>query len=110
MQGGRRLTFAACVAEVCGRSVPPQQIHVVAYELDPQLAQYLPQTFRLCQEACERAGICFTAELRQADFIRSAVESVNGDLFTSREITTFNCAILNPPIRRSRRNRRTVGS
>src|SRR4051795_4578741 len=36
--------FAACVAELCSRSAPPEQIHVVAYELDPYLAEYLPQT------------------------------------------------------------------
>src|SRR5438874_1238413 len=44
--------FAACVEELCRRPSPPTSIHVTAFELDPALAAYLPDTLQLCEEAC----------------------------------------------------------
>lgn len=92
--------FAACVAELCGRSIRPAQISVTAYEIDTRLAQYLPATLALCQAACERVGIRFTGEVLQTDFIRSAVDRLAHPLFSLPEQSKFNCAVLNPPYRK----------
>lgn len=36
--------FAACVAELCQRSTPPEMITVTAYEIDESLIKYLHHT------------------------------------------------------------------
>ena len=92
--------FAASVAELCQRSHPPQEIHVTAYEIDPLLAAYLPETLRLCEEMCKRSGILFTYEVQQADFIENYIADTNINLFTLTPLQTFNCVILNPPYRK----------
>ncbi|MFQ5343058.1 MAG: SAM-dependent methyltransferase, partial [Anaerolineae bacterium] len=43
---------AAFVEEGCRRDVHPRSISVVAYELDPLLAEYLHSTLIECREAC----------------------------------------------------------
>ncbi len=92
--------FTAAVAEFCRREVRPPAIHVAAYEIDASLAQYLPDAFRMCEAACRRAGIRFTAELVQADFLACAADRLAGDLFTAPSGARFTCAILNPPYRK----------
>ncbi|GAC1654592.1 MAG: BsuBI/PstI family type II restriction endonuclease [Ktedonobacteraceae bacterium] len=92
--------FAACVAELCQRSNPPQEIHITAYEIDPILAAYLSTTLRLCEEMCQRVGISFSGEVRQADFVENSVNDTTTNLFTLTPLRTFNCVILNPPYRK----------
>ena len=58
--------------------VRPRAIHVTAYEIDPKLADYLPDTFRACRAACQRAGIRFTSELVRADFLAVGPRDVEG--------------------------------
>jgi adenine-specific DNA-methyltransferase len=92
--------FAACVALLCSRSNPPQQVIVTAYELDDALIEYLQQTLQLCRRACDQAGIEFTGEVIRADFIEGAVHALTDDLFSSVTPQKFTCAILNPPYRK----------
>jgi adenine-specific DNA-methyltransferase len=92
--------FTAAVAEFCRRLVRPQAIHVTAYEVDPQLAEYLPDSFRLCTAACRRAGIRFTGQLVQEDFLACAADFLAGDLFVAPAGAKFTCALLNPPYRK----------
>ncbi len=92
--------FAACVAELCARDTRPAGIHVVAYECDQRLAPYLAQTFRLCEELCGQHDMRFTGELRQGDFLRGAVDMLNGNVFSPAALVPFDCAILNPPYRK----------
>jgi adenine-specific DNA-methyltransferase len=92
--------FAACVAMLCSRPHPPQQVHVTAYEVDAGLIVYLKDALQLCHRACEEAGVQFTSEVIQADFIESAVHALSGDLFSQLTPQTFTCAILNPPYRK----------
>ena len=91
--------FAAAVAELCERNPRPQTIHVTAYELEPSLLTYLPQTMELCKQACERAGIAFTSEIRPVDFLEEASELLTGNMFIS-PLPAFTTAILNPPYRK----------
>ena len=92
--------FAACIAELCQRSQRPHNIHVTAYELDPTLAAYLPETLRLCQQHCESAGIVLTGEIRQADFLESAVDIITTSLLALTPLHPINAIILNPPYRK----------
>src|SRR6266550_7996814 len=52
--------FAAYVANLCERDTRPEHIHVVAYEIDEILLEYLQETIYLCQKACEQVNIQFT--------------------------------------------------
>jgi adenine-specific DNA-methyltransferase len=92
--------FAACVAELCHRQNKPKQIQITAYEIDESLAEYLSETLLLCEIECQKAGIQFSGEIRQTDFIKSSVEQLAGGLFSEGTETTFNCAILNPPYKK----------
>ena len=92
--------FAACVAQLCHRERKPTSIQVTAYEIDKSLADYLSETLLLCKTACHSAGIQFTGEILYTDFIKSAVDSLRGGLFSPVTETTYTCAILNPPYRK----------
>lgn len=92
--------FAAAVDVLCGRPCPPRAIHVVAYEIDAKLAGYIPDTFRLCQATCAGAGVCFTGEVIQSDFLASAADLLASNLFDKPSTERFNCSILNPPYRK----------
>ena len=92
--------LAACVVELCRRPHRPSRIAVTAYEVDKQLASYLPAVFQLCREQCARVGIAFDGEVLAEDFISSTVNQLRPGLFRSVEHPRFNCAILNPPYRK----------
>jgi adenine-specific DNA-methyltransferase len=92
--------FAAAVAELCARPQPPQAIHITAYEIDPTLATYIPDTFRLCRTACDHARVRFTGELIVAEFLASVADSLDGNLFGKPTTERFTCSLLNPPYRK----------
>lgn len=87
--------FAATVAELCQRPKKPSRISITAYELDPMLADYLPDTLELCRACCEAFGIEFKGEIRRDDFVEQAVGIAEGSLFASAE--AWDAAIVNPP-------------
>jgi len=89
---------AAFVDEICSRTHKPNNIHVTAYEIDSDLAEYLSDTLRQCQEVCEDAHISFESELIKRDFIEDGVRMLRQHMFTSAR--QFNCAILNPPYKK----------
>jgi len=96
----------AWVAEMSARKHPPQEIVVVAYEIDPTLVGYLREALHACKTHCERAGIRFESEVRQEDFIGAGVDALRGGLFPgSRE--EFDAAILNPPYRKIQSDSKT---
>lgn len=93
--------FAACVAEICTRENRPEYISVTAYEIDEALIEYLQEALYACQSTCERAGITFTGEVIQQDFITAGVELLQNTLFSTQNAKpNFNCAILNPPYKK----------
>lgn len=89
---------AAFVAEICGRSKKPKKLHVTAYEIDEDLATYLADTLRQCQQACEDAGIVFESELIRSDFIDEGARMLRQRMFAPARC--FNNAILNPPYKK----------
>jgi adenine-specific DNA-methyltransferase len=92
--------LAASVAELCRRAQLPKEIHITAYEIDSMLAVYLQDTLGLCEEMCRSAGILFTKEVRQTDFIENILTDTTANLFQSTPLRAINCAILNPPYRK----------
>ncbi len=106
---------AAWISRVCELEQPPRSIRLVAYEADPELVNYLRQTVKNCQAACDTKGIDFHSDVVQGDFIAEGVELLaNRSLFDDGS-PRFNCAILNPPYRKlnseskPRAQLRTVG-
>lgn len=89
---------AAFVAKMCSLKVPPEELSITAYEIDPTLADYLRDTLEACQIECKRAGVSFTFDIRQQDFVKSGIELTRAGLLNPREAYTH--AILNPPYRK----------
>lgn len=92
--------FAACVAELCRRRRLPKVIRVTAYEIDEILAEYIPDTLKLCQKQCERLGIKFIGEVQRTDFIEAAAEMLVSDMISHNHPPRFNCVIMNPPYKK----------
>jgi adenine-specific DNA-methyltransferase len=96
---------AAFVEEVCQRDTRPRGISVLAYELEPLLAEYLHSTLVECQEACQACGVEFVGKVLEEDFISAGVDMLRGGLFPV-ERYSFNCAVLNPPYKKIRSDSR----
>jgi adenine-specific DNA-methyltransferase len=89
---------AAFVSEVCSRSTKPKRIHATAYEIDPNLAEYLAGTLQQCGKTCEAAGVAFECELIHGDFIDEGVRALRHEMFGP--VRRFNSAIMNPPYKK----------
>jgi adenine-specific DNA-methyltransferase len=96
---------AACIAEICHWNNLPQEISVIAYEIDPDLVCYLESTLNLCNKRCQQVGIKLTWEILQEDFIEAGVAMLQGGIFAV-PLRSFNYAILNPPYRKINSNSR----
>jgi adenine-specific DNA-methyltransferase len=106
---------AAAVAAACRQKHGPEEMHVVAYEIDESLVDYLRTTMDECAAACQAAGIRFVADIRVGDFIRAGVELLQGEALFGTTRPEIHAAILNPPYRKipsdshMRRLLRTIG-
>ncbi len=90
---------AALVLEACQWNPKPSAITITAYEIDPTLTEYLHVTLGYCKEVCHQEEIRFEYEVIQDDFIRAAVDILNGSTLFSLP-KSFNAAILNPPYKK----------
>ncbi|MBI2119365.1 MAG: Eco57I restriction-modification methylase domain-containing protein [Elusimicrobia bacterium] len=90
---------AALVRRLCREQFKPKRISVTAYELDSNLIKPLRATLLECQRICECAGIAFSANVLNEDFIAASVPVVRRDIFSS-QTHNFNMAIVNPPYRK----------
>jgi len=103
--GGSGVLTAAAVAELCGRpkAKRPRSLHATVWEIDELLAEDLARTFEHCSAVCREAGVTFTGEHRQENFILDAADLVDGGgLFTPKDRPRFHVAIMNPPYRKLR--------
>lgn len=92
---------AAFVEKFSQCDTPPERISVTAFEVDATLIKYLNATLLDCRRKCENAGVAFDYEVIEEDFIGSAVEMLNTDLFfESRLKSDFTHALLNPPYKK----------
>jgi adenine-specific DNA-methyltransferase len=92
---------AAFVGSRCRAEHKPKRITVTAYELDGAVIGTLRKTLHECQLECERAGIQFSSDVHNEDFIGAAASILRSDLF-SPKLPVFNAAIVNPPYRKLR--------
>src|SRR4051812_34399993 len=53
---------AAFVDEMCGRQQKPISINATVYEIDPIMIEYLRDTLKQCERACEEVGVKFQSE------------------------------------------------
>ena len=95
---------AAFVEEFCrSKSVVPS-IDATAYELDPIMAEFLQTTLFDCERVCDTAGIRFSSEFLQMDFIETCTNqllSIPGPLFAdSVPGLSFTHVIMNPPYKK----------
>jgi len=101
--GSGALTFAL-VNHVLRQTPRPVSFHVTAYEIDPAAIAQLRNTLHACADLCAEAGVIFSSELLDRDFIAHTTASLEQGLFAPA-LKTFNAAIVNPPYRKL-----TVGS
>ncbi|OWK36340.1 Eco57I restriction-modification methylase domain-containing protein [Fimbriiglobus ruber] len=92
--------FAAAVGELCQRTHKPNSIYVSAYEIDPALAAYLPDTFAFCDAACRAAGVAFLSQSFEGDFLAAVSPHLTDGLVASDDFPLFDLAILNPPYKK----------
>lgn len=88
--------FVAVVEHLCCLESPPEQIEVVAFEIDQTMREFLEESVSLCSVYCDRVGISFKAKVYYSDFIEAVVNSTESSLF-SESIGLFDIAIQNPP-------------
>lgn len=103
---GRGSLSAALVRRLCTARHKPESLSITAYEIDGALIEPLRKTFCDSERECARAGIHFSANIFNQDFIEAAVPMLRGDLFSSNP-PRFNAAIANPPYRKIRSNSST---
>ena len=89
---------AAFVSEICARKEKPRAIRATAYEIDPELSEYLSDTLLQCQRACETSGIAFESKLINRDFLDESVQVLRHEMFS--HVTRFDCVIMNPPYKK----------
>lgn len=96
---------AAFVEEACRREVAPKSISVTAFELDPILAGALRENLERCARHCGDQGIRFSSQVVEQDFIEYVAEAAT-NLFGTKSLGRFNCAIQNPPYHKIQSNSR----
>ncbi len=94
--------FAAVVESLGDRSSPPEHISVIAYEIDPDLADVAERTRDLCDAWCRSRGIGYDGEVRRVDFLTAAADLLAPDLMAKADggVEMFDVAIQNPPYRK----------
>lgn len=90
--------IAAFVSEVCNRENRPKLIRAMAYEIDPELCEYLASALKQCGQTCESSGVAFGSEIVQGDFIEKGANLLRNEMFS--RVRRYNCAIMNPPYRK----------
>jgi adenine-specific DNA-methyltransferase len=90
---------AAVVAQLIAQEPSPAQISLTAYELEGEMQAGLRQTMEGLAEICDSVGVTFKADVRQNDFLLTAVNQLDGDLFRHAP-EGFDIVVMNPPYRK----------
>lgn len=94
---------AALVAELCRRPTRPTHIELTAFELDPEMIEYLRETLALCEATCAAAGVTFVSNIYCEDFVSAGVHMLVRDLFGytgAGPKLKIDGTILNPPYKK----------
>ena len=85
---------SSLVIELLNRKTPPKEIELHAFELDKGLIDNLLETLDASSELCQQAGVKFSYEVYNRDFIASGVEWIESKHFC------FDSVIMNPPYKK----------
>ncbi|HLP44503.1 MAG TPA: Eco57I restriction-modification methylase domain-containing protein, partial [Candidatus Kapabacteria bacterium] len=94
---------AALIKRLCHQTIKPKSISLTAYEIDASLIGGLYRSILYCREECSRAGIMFTENVFNEDFIKAAIPITEKNLFSTSP-QRFNAVIVNPPYRKINSN------
>ncbi|NQX63748.1 Eco57I restriction-modification methylase domain-containing protein [Paenibacillus qinlingensis] len=92
---GIGILTAAYIERLCKKKRKPISIEVVAVEIDESILPYLTDTLEFCSNLCQKAGITFSSQIVNRDFLEFGVESI-GNPGTAN----FNVVIMNPPYKK----------
>lgn len=92
--------LAAFACEAARRKRRPNVVHATAFDVDRLLISYLRRAVDECRRACSSAGVDFTADVLEADFIEAAAAQLDAGLFKPSRVLSFTHAILNPPYKK----------
>lgn len=93
----------ALIKRLCHQMIKPKSISLTAYEIDTSLIDGLYRSIRYCREECRCAGIVFTDDVYNEDFIKAAISITEKNLFSTSP-RRFNAIIVNPPYRKINSN------
>ena len=91
--------IVAAMGKLLAQKRKPRSVHIVAYELEGRFIAYLEDVLKALCGLLSKNGIKTSYEIRNVDFVASAVEMLSGDLFGTEAIQATH-AILNPPFRK----------
>ena len=101
LDAGAGALTAALVASICSLPVRPKELTLTAFEIDEIILPDLRNTLIACEQLCLGHGISCKWEVRSADFIEFAVNSLDAGLFQTDQ-RKYDIAILNPPYKKFR--------
>lgn len=95
---------ATAAVRLVSSATPPDELHVVAYELDAELVPQLSEVLHEVRRWCEDQGVPTTVEVREQDFLAAAAEAAPTHPTLGFDASSripppglFDVAILNPP-------------
>ncbi len=92
--------FAAAVAELVRRGGPVRRVSVLAYELDPVLAEGAAQALEMCREVADGHGVQVDGRIVTGDFLDTAHAVAQPQLWQADDVAEYDAVITNPPYRK----------
>jgi adenine-specific DNA-methyltransferase len=93
---------AALVERMCMRDGRPRSVHLVCYEIEPLLTEYLQRTLKQAVAEGEAAHIKIATEVREKDFVLDNPAGMQASFLDCDETRweSFTHAIINPPYKK----------
>ena len=93
---------AALVERICAIVEKPLSVHLLCYEIEPLLIEYLCRTLEQAVAECDVASITIDTEVKEKDFILSNSTGMQTDFFGYGEthLNSITHVIVNPPYRK----------
>jgi|GEM_PF-1271298 len=92
---------ASFIEEFIRRQSNLRHIHVIAYEIDSVMLDYLNSTIQNSHVLCRNSKIDLNTDIICEDFIKYGVTLLANELFNNKEIgESFTHVIMNPPYKK----------
>lgn len=92
---GVGILTVAYIERICKKKQKPVSIEVVAIEVDGSIIPFLSETLELCSALCQKAGITYSYQIVNRDFLEFGLEYIE-----TPDSTNFNIVIMNPPYKK----------